>query len=120
MLRYSLGLASEDLVAGTNLRLGEGRTIASKHNVINIDQQIYQELPMSQDEKRGIYHRSQKSQMRMGRKSLKPSPWCLFETIEGFLQLTYMIKEDWIHISLWLNHKDFFPQNTMRKGISNI
>ena len=53
-------------------------------------------------------------------KSLKPSPWCLFETIKGLLESTNMIREDRIYITLWLNHVYLLLQDTMKQSISSI
>ena len=54
------------------------------------------------------------------RKSLKPSPGCLFETIKGLMQFANISRISCIHITKKLLHVNLLLEVTMEKGIRDI
>ena len=52
--------------------------------------------------------------------ALKPGPWGLFETIEGFLEFTNILRMMCINIPRGLYHVYLLLKYTMKKGILNI
>lgn len=57
---------------------------------------------------------------QLGGKLLKPSPWSLFKTLEGFMKKTHILRKNRINVTLRLGHIDLFFKNPMQKCITNI
>jgi hypothetical protein len=64
-----------------------------ENNIINIEKKISSvAIVMKSKEGSARTRRSETDCFSISRKTLKPSPWCLFETTETFLKKTNMIR----------------------------
>jgi hypothetical protein len=71
--------------------------------------------------KRGVGERwSETNGLNIGRETLKPSPWSLFETIERFLKKTNMIRSRGILKTKRLLTVNCFLKRAMEKSIFDI
>jgi hypothetical protein len=64
-----------------------------ENNIINIEKKISGfGIVMKGEEGSVRMRRSETDCLSISRKTLKPSPWCLFKTIERFFKKTNMIR----------------------------
>jgi len=50
----------------------------------------------------------------------EPGTWCLFKTVEGFVQFAHIVGKGRIHKPLGLFHVDIFSKYPMEKGVGNV
>ena len=76
---------------------------------------------MNKNKQIAVCTRSKKSQMEeLIGKAVKLGPRGLFQTINGFVQETDMMRLRDILIPKWLTHVNLLLQHSMKKGIRNI
>ena len=63
---------------------------------------------------------SEANSLSISGKTLKPSPWCLFETIKRFLKKTNIIRIRRIFKTKWLLTIDCFLKRAMKKSVFYI
>ena len=97
------------------------RVVASNDNIINIQEQINNVRLLMKDKKRGVSMTTRKPKGEKKRvETLKPGTRSLFEAIESFLQLTYMIPVPGINVPRRLFHMDIFNESAIEECILHI
>src|SRR6266498_3533556 len=107
-------LNSKLLMEPSNQAIHSGRGGTDHNNVINVDQKIYGDLRTTKNKQRSVGRRCHKTMSREnGAKAMMPCPRCLFNTIEGLVKPTQMVRMLRILKSRWLVHKHLFLKNAM-------
>jgi hypothetical protein len=89
-----------------------------ENNVIHIEEQISSLTPIVVYEQRGVRlgHREPKS-LQEGSESRVPSPWCLLEPVERFVEPADQVRTRRIHETGRLTAVDRLSQSDMEEGI---
>jgi hypothetical protein len=92
-----------------------------ENNVIHIEEQISSLTPIVVYEQRGVRlgHREPKS-LQEGSESRVPSPWCLLEPVERFVEPADQVRTRRIHETGRLTAVDRLSQSAMEEGILDI